>query len=123
MLAVKENSEQVLAQYERFAVHVIRLHGRRCGKSRRKIHEYPYEYKTYRVRASCAMYGALAHTGIHLHEEGLRTICQEAVPGLRSEATPMFFPIAVFPIRDFPPREIFHFLFRIKSRFDLRRGD
>lgn len=39
MCALKRTPSKY-SSYERFVVYVIRLHGRRCGKCRRKIHEY-----------------------------------------------------------------------------------
>ena len=72
--------------YERLGVYVIRLHGRRCGN----VHGY---IRTSIRRIRGFLYGVRAR-GIHSHEEGLRTICQEAVPGRRSKFQ-CFFPLVV----------------------------
>lgn len=105
--------------YERLVVYVIRLHGRRCGN----VHGY-IRSSIRRIRGF--LYGVRAR-GIHLHEEGSRTICQEAVPGRRSKFQCFFPLVAVLPIRDFPPREIFHLPLSKKSRGSILaeayRGD
>lgn len=123
------------SSYERFVVYVIRLHGRRCGKCRRKIHEYSVRRTVCGLCCVTYVVGECARTqGIYTYtRKAYGPFARKPCPGYgaeeggRRKEVAMFFPLDVslcFLFAIFH-RETFSAsldpLLR-KSRFDPRRG-